>query len=167
MSILKSFAYLDGNIDCIVNASIGYLLSQGSPLDELHDDEHPAGILLDTVNRTDVRMVQCGGGTRLLEKKRFVLLRSVEVRGKKLQSDETVEFGIPGFVDNTHAAFTELFEDSVVGNDGGNQWRLLHGNEGSLQPPGRTPFGRLPCQDRGKRDAMQGTLPEQVTAIGG
>jgi hypothetical protein len=36
---------------------------------------------------------------------------------EKLERNNTVELGVLGFVHNSHTAFTELFEDLVVGND--------------------------------------------------
>ena len=36
--------------------------------------------------------------------------------GHEFQRDFAVEFGVLGFVDHTHAALTELFDDFVMGN---------------------------------------------------
>jgi hypothetical protein len=37
-----------------------------------------------------------------------------KLRGGEFQGDEAAEFGVLGFVDDTHAATAELFEDTVA-----------------------------------------------------
>jgi hypothetical protein len=117
MSFLKRFTNLDGDTHGIVNPGVGDSLSQGSPVDKFHDDEHAAVIFLDSVDGADVRMVQGRGGFCLLEKTGFRFVCERDVGREKFESHCAIEPGILGLVDNAHAPFTELFEDPVVGND--------------------------------------------------
>ena len=49
-----------------------------------------------------------------MDKALLLLIGLAEMMRQKFERDETVEFGVLSFVDNTHAAFTELLEDFVM-----------------------------------------------------
>ena len=127
MGLLKSFTDLDSDADGIVNPTVGDFFSQSSPIDEFHDDEHAAVIFLDPVDCADVWVIQRGRGFCLLEKTEFRFICNRDVGREELQSNRPIEPGILGLIDNAHAAFTELFNDSVVGNDRGDQGSFLYG----------------------------------------
>jgi len=61
-------------------------------------------------------MVQSRGGLCLpLETSQYLWIFGYLI-GKKLQRYKAVKTSILGFVDNTHSAASEFFEDAVVGN---------------------------------------------------
>src|ERR1700682_429928 len=65
---------------------------------------------------SDVGMVERGGGLRFaLEACQGLRILGDFVR-KKLQGHKTMQAGVFGPVDNAHAAATELFNDSIVGD---------------------------------------------------
>jgi len=87
---------------------------KGLAFQTLHDYEGLVSLLTDVVNRANVWMIK-GGRSASLPAKAFEGLWVLgEVIGKELQSNEAAELRILGFVDNTHSAATELFEDAVV-----------------------------------------------------
>jgi len=45
----------------------------------------------------------------------LVLLILVHIRWQKLEGDMSIQFKFLGFIDDTHAAFAEFFEDSIMG----------------------------------------------------
>src|SRR5688572_806260 len=83
-------------------------------LEQLHHDERLTVIAPDIVNRADARMVQRRYGSRLPLK----ALQGLEIvgkfRGQELQRHKSIQLGIPGFIDDTHAAAAELFENDVL-----------------------------------------------------
>ena len=84
-------------------------------------------LLIDRVNRTDIRVAQGRGGAGLASKpfKDLRVLRQM-VR-KKLQSNEPVEVEVLRPVDHAHPPNSESFQNEIVG-DGlpGNRIRLTH-----------------------------------------
>ena len=86
------------------------------PLQELHGDERLAFVFADFVDRANVRMVERRGGPGLALKPLERLPVPGEVFGKELQRHHAAEFGVLGFVHDTHPPASELFEDAVVGN---------------------------------------------------
>ena len=44
----------------------------------------------------------------------FVFLVSKKMVGQELESYYALEFGVLGFVDDTHAAFAEFFENTIM-----------------------------------------------------
>jgi hypothetical protein len=87
-----------------------------SAFHEFHDDEGAAVVLLDVVDGTDVGMIESGGrasfALEALERLRIL----GHIVGKKFERDEAAEAGVLGFVHHTHAAATQLFLDTVVGD---------------------------------------------------
>ena len=83
-------------------------------LQEFHRNESLAILLADVVNRTDVRMIERGGGLRFAleagERARIV----ADIFGEEFQSDVAVEAIVFGFVHNAHAAGAQAFENAVV-----------------------------------------------------
>ncbi len=81
---------------------------------KLHDDERFAVLLTDVVNGTNIRMVEGRRGPRLAAEtfQRLAVLRNIF--RKEFQSDKTIEPRVLGFVDNTHPAAAEFFDDAVM-----------------------------------------------------
>src|SRR4029077_12220542 len=82
-------------------------------VEELHGDEALAVFLADFVDRTNVRMIQSGSGLGFAFKARQGLRIAGDFGGEEFQGHETVEFDVFGFIDDTHPATAELFEDSI------------------------------------------------------
>ena len=78
-----------------------------------HEGVSPV-LLLDAVNRADVRMAQGGQNLRLPLKPRQPVRITGQELGQDFQSHIPVQPGIGGSIDLTHSAFTELLGDSVV-----------------------------------------------------
>jgi hypothetical protein len=87
-------------------------------------------MLLNVMDRANVRMVQCrcGPGFALKAFERLGIFG--DVIGKKFQRDEATELGVLGFVHDSHAAATKLLNDAAVGDDlAEERWRIGHCGE--------------------------------------
>jgi hypothetical protein len=93
---------------------VGEAIAERLSLQQLHDDVWAAFVLADIMDGANVRMIQGGGGAGLTpEPIEGLLVLGVLLR-QELQRDMATEASIFGFVDYTHTARAELFEDSVV-----------------------------------------------------
>jgi hypothetical protein len=88
--------------------------SQIAPFDVLHDDEGRAVVGADLVDRHDVRMIERGGGTRLLREARQRVLLRGEPRREHLDRDFAPELRIACDKDFAHAARADRAEHFVV-----------------------------------------------------
>ncbi len=86
------------------------------PFDELHHDEVASRVLVDVVDRADVRVLERGGGARLTAQTLQRLRVVPHVVGQELQRDAPAELEVFGLVDDAHAAAAQLLEDPVVGD---------------------------------------------------
>jgi len=68
------------------------------------------------VDGADVGMVERGGSASFAAKTFQGLCIAGEFVRQELQSDETAEFGVFGFVDDAHSATAEFFDDAVMRN---------------------------------------------------
>jgi len=68
----------------------------------------------DLVDRANIGMVECRGGTRLTTKAFQRLWVSGNVIGQEFQSDEATKVGILGFINHTHTATAEFLDDAVM-----------------------------------------------------
>src|SRR5437867_9863904 len=85
-------------------------------LQQFHYDKRPAVVLADIVNGADVRVIQRRGGAGLtLESLQRLALWRILI-GQKLQGDVAAKASVFGFVDDTHTARPEFFENSIVGD---------------------------------------------------
>ena len=73
-----------------------------------------AVLLPDLMNRADIRMVESRGCLRLPLETSQRLGVSGDLVRQELQGDKTMQSGVLGLVHHTHAAATELLDDSVV-----------------------------------------------------
>ena len=71
-------------------------------------------MLVDRINRTNIRMVQRCGRFGLADEAPAVFLGRGEGLGQKLQGDVPVQLGVTGLVDQAHPAFPKLFRDIVM-----------------------------------------------------
>ena len=65
--------------------------------------------------RRNIGMVKLSGGLRLTEEPYAIVLASQGGRRKHFKRDRPIKFGVSRFVNDTHAAATELGIDSVLG----------------------------------------------------
>ena len=56
--------------------------------------------------------------------------------GEEFERNKPVELGVLRLLHDTHAAFAELLEDFVMGNDRGDQGNLIYSDLKSVQPTG-------------------------------
>ena len=89
---------------------------QGLAAQALHHDEEMTVVLANLVDGADVGMVQrrCGAGFAAEAFEGLGIVGSIV--GQKLESDKAAQLGVFSFVDHTHAAAAEQFEDAVVGD---------------------------------------------------
>ncbi len=85
--------------------------------DVLHHDDVAVSIARDVVNRDDVRMVEGGGGARLLLESLPAFVAGEIIGPDDLQGDGPVETGVVGLVDDAHAALADLFENTEASED--------------------------------------------------
>src|SRR5439155_8778920 len=83
-------------------------------LQPFHCDEASPNGLVDFVDRSDVRVVQCGCGLRLALETGQGLSVSGNLLRQELQGHETMEPDIFGLVNDTDAATAQLIQDAVV-----------------------------------------------------
>src|SRR5205814_9544334 len=87
---------------------------QRVPFQEFHDDEMLALILVNVIDRADVRMVQRGGSPRLTLKSFNRQSVPGEIFRKELQQHMAAEPQILGFIHHTHSAAAQLLQDAVM-----------------------------------------------------
>ena len=73
-------------------------------------------VLVDVVDGADVGVVECGGGLGLPPEPLEGDPIAEELLGQELQRNGSVEAGVLGLVDDTHASAAKLLEDPVVGD---------------------------------------------------
>jgi hypothetical protein len=87
---------------------------QRCAVEKLHRNEMLTVLLAYVVNGADVRMIQCRSRLRFASEA-FQGARIVEhFRRQEFQAHGAVEPCVLSFVDNTHTAATELFDDAIV-----------------------------------------------------
>ena len=106
----------------VETATIGYARLQRGALQILHGDEGAAVLFADVMNRADVGMIQRRRGPGLALKAVHGLAVPSQFVGHELERDEAMEPRVFRFVDDAHAAATELLDDAIVGD------RLPHGS---------------------------------------
>src|SRR4029077_2995075 len=118
MSGIEGLDYLDGDVKETreIQGATGEIVFEGSTLEVFHGNEGVAAIFADIVNRADVGMIQGRGGLRLAFESRQCLPIASQIIRKKLEGHESVEPCIFGFIDDTHPAAAELFQNAIVRN---------------------------------------------------
>ena len=87
---------------------------EGFAFDVFH--HHPGRAFLHEkgVQRGDVGVIQIGLGLGFGAETLFQIGIAREFGAEGFDGDDTVERGVDGFVDDAHAAFTELVDDFVI-----------------------------------------------------
>jgi hypothetical protein len=91
-------------------------LPERQPFEQLHGNERLALVLLNSVNRADVGVVQSRSCLGFPLESFQVLSVLGEFFRQELQRDGALEFGVLGLIDHTHTPATQLFYDAVVGD---------------------------------------------------
>ena len=109
-----------GNLDAEIEqefelegASADAMLQSGA-FEEFHGEVGLSAILTDFVNRADVWMIERGGGAGLAPEAFEGLRVFCEFVRQKFEGDVAAEVRILGFVDDTHTAAAEFFDDAVM-----------------------------------------------------
>ena len=115
---LEGVGDLDAEIEQGVEleGSRGEAVAQGFAFEQLHGDERLPVVLVDVVDRTDVGVLERGGGAGLALEPLEGLRIADQILGQELQRDAAAELQVLGLVDDAHAAAAELREDAVVRN---------------------------------------------------
>ena len=87
---------------------------QGHAIQKFHGDEDVTVLVVDFVDRANVRMIEGGGSARLAPETLQPLRILGRTVGQKLERHEASELSILSFVDDTHAPAAELLDDAVV-----------------------------------------------------
>ena len=87
---------------------------QRQPVQKLHGDERFAVLIVNFVDRADVRMIQCRGGLGFaLEAAESVRVFGHFIR-QELEGNKPAELHILSLIDHAHPATAELLDDAVV-----------------------------------------------------
>src|SRR5579864_632732 len=93
---------------------------EGHAFEVFHGDEASALALADLVNGADVGMVESGGGAGFTTEALQGGGVLGHVVGEEFQGYEPAEREVFGLVDDSHAATTELVDDGVMRDGGGD-----------------------------------------------
>jgi hypothetical protein len=85
-------------------------------IEKFHGNECARIMLADVVNGADVGMIQRGSGLRFALESRQCLRVFGNFIGQKFQGDKTLEACVFRFVDHTHSAAPQFFQDAIVRN---------------------------------------------------
>src|ERR1035441_6881652 len=97
-----------------LHGTSGNVMFQRQAVEKLHGDEHFAVLIVNFVDGTNVRVVQCGGGLGFaLEAAERLRVFAYVVR-QEFERDKATDFDILSLVDDTHAATAELLDDAIV-----------------------------------------------------
>ncbi len=110
---------LEGDLDGAqeVELAVGDEPADGPAVDVLHGDEEVPVDLVDVVDLGDGRMGDGRGRAGLEKQPAPPLGVGHQAGGDHLEGDQAVEAGVPGPVDDAHAALAELGLDPVVLED--------------------------------------------------
>src|SRR5262249_54095617 len=92
----------------------GQGLVETAALDQLHGEVVLPLVGADFVDGDDVRMVQAGRRLRLAAETLHVVIRGELARANHLQGHRTIQAGLPGSVNDAHAAVGDLPPQLVV-----------------------------------------------------
>lgn len=101
-------------------------------------------VLADFVDGNDIRVLKIGRSFRLGAKPLASRGRRPLTRENHFQRDEPVQAQLSCFVDDSHAAVGDFFEDLVVAEQA--SWRFLRRPAGFIDS--RRQGGCVPCPDR-------------------
>src|SRR5271163_1102365 len=101
-----------------------YAMLQRQPIEKLHSDEGLSLLVINLMDRADVRMIQCGGSFSFALKTGKCLRVFGHVVGQELEGNKAAELYVLGFVHHAHTAAAQLLNNAVV-RDGlaDQEWR--------------------------------------------
>jgi hypothetical protein len=87
---------------------------QGESVQKLHSDERLPVLLVNFVNRADVRMVQCRRSLGFtLEASKSLCILGYIIR-QELEGNQAAQLHVLSLVDHTHPTPAQLLDDAVV-----------------------------------------------------
>ena len=95
------------------NRSTPQPICEGLALDELEDQRRDAVLLLDAINRGDVRMIDGGQRSRFAIESRKSIAIGLKSLRQNFDGDVSTELRIARSVDFAHPAFAQLREDVI------------------------------------------------------
>jgi hypothetical protein len=118
VSGIERVGELDGDFEDTIQGERPALQDGGQALafEQLHGDERRTAVLVDLMNRADIRVIQCGSGASFAIEalERDGILR--KFFGDEFQGDAAAKFGVLGCIDHTHPAAANPYENAVVGD---------------------------------------------------
>ena len=87
---------------------------QRQPIQKFHGDERLPVLLANVVNRTDIGVIQCGGGMGFALKTGECLRVTGNVLRQELEGDEPMQPRVLSLVNHTHAATPQPLQDAVM-----------------------------------------------------
>ncbi len=102
----------DGLIDG--DRSLRYTLRQGLTFDQLHDDELLPVVLLQSIERGDVRVIELRKEPGFSLEAIQAFFVSCELLGKDFDRNVTSEFGVACSIDFSHSTRTNSLDDFVL-----------------------------------------------------
>src|SRR5262249_9445297 len=87
---------------------------QSDAVEKLHDNERVALVFADVVNCADIGMIEGGGGAGFSAKAFESLGIGREILREKFESYAAAKALVLGFIDDPHAAATQLLENLVM-----------------------------------------------------
>src|ERR1035441_10429025 len=99
-----------------LHGTSGNVMFQRQAVEKLHGDEHFAVLVVNFVDGTNVRVVQCGGGLGFaLEAAERLRVFGYVVR-QEFERDKAIEFDVLSLKNNAHATTAKLVHDVIMGN---------------------------------------------------
>jgi hypothetical protein len=119
MSFDQPLGHLNRNIQRLGlrKRSLNNLLPQALALDIFHGDKEPTLLFANLVDGADIIVGKRRGGFGLPDKTLSRLGVLGQLRRQKFQGYRPLEFGVFGFIDNPHAAFSQLVDNRVFPGD--------------------------------------------------
>lgn len=116
MRLRQSIRNRDRNSQRVVQAhpDARNQLIEGLAVDELHRDIVDPTLGGDIVDHDDIGMIEGRSSFGFLHETPAPLRVGHTIRRENLQSDEAVQVGVAGLVDDTHSALAEFLEDLVM-----------------------------------------------------
>ncbi len=109
---------LDGQVYQLVggNGRAVQAIFESLSFEQFHGDEGPALMLANSIDGTDIGMVQGGEGVGFLAEALRNATLLAEFEGKELERDETIQLEVFGAEDHAHSAAAQFFEHLVMGD---------------------------------------------------
>jgi hypothetical protein len=90
------------------------MLTESFTVNKFHGDERVVILFANVINGAYARVIESGSGVGFAAETLQRLGILLHVIGEKFQSHEAIKAGVHGFVDHTHAASSEFFQNAIV-----------------------------------------------------